>query len=178
MTSIFYGEGSIDKAILSQKSLLLVGEKISGRTLYRNAKTVLWCNCKKMMAIVKGKGSIYRDGKFPSGTNWEDYILWCLIDMGMECHRAEAEKIDSVVVVATKNSDVVKGEKANGARRGDVGFLVRTTTSRMIHQAYLPTRGAKIQTRRIGAQIRHSFGVVSAFLRGPFGDMGTHPNPQ
>jgi hypothetical protein len=79
---IYVGEGSIDKAILSQKSLLSVGENISGRTLYRNAKTVLWCNCKKMMAIVKGKGSIYRYGKFPSGTNWEDYILWCLINMG------------------------------------------------------------------------------------------------
>jgi hypothetical protein len=118
---IYVGEGSIDKAILSQKSLLSVGEKISGRTLHRNAKTVL-CNCKKMMAIVTRKGSPYRDGKFPSGTNWEDYILWCLINMGKECDRAEAEKIDSVVVVAT-NSNVVEGEKANGqARGGDVGF--------------------------------------------------------
>ncbi|KAI2513542.1 hypothetical protein MHU86_682 [Fragilaria crotonensis] len=52
---IYVGEGSIDKAILSQKSLLSVGEKISGRTLHRNAKTVL-CNCKKMMAIVTRKG--------------------------------------------------------------------------------------------------------------------------
>jgi hypothetical protein len=75
-----------------------------------------------MMAIVTRKGSPYRDGKFPSGTNWEDYILWCLIEMGKECDRAEAEKIDSVVVVAT-NSNVVEGEKANGqARGGDVGF--------------------------------------------------------
>ena len=119
---IYVGEGSIDKAILSQKSLLSVGEKISGRTLHRNAKTVL-CNCKKMMAIVTRKGSPYRDGKFPSGTNWEDYILWCLIEMGKECDRAEAEKIDSVVVVATKSKNVVEGEKANGARGGDVGFL-------------------------------------------------------
>ncbi|KAI2499569.1 hypothetical protein MHU86_14930 [Fragilaria crotonensis] len=85
-------------------------------------ETVL-CNCKKMMAIVTRKGSPYRDGKFPSGTNWEDYILWCLIEMGKECDRAEAEKIDSVVVVAT-NRNVVEGEKANGrARGGDVGFL-------------------------------------------------------
>jgi hypothetical protein len=58
---IYVGEGSIDKAILSQKSLMSVGEKISGRTLHRNAKTVL-CNCKKMMAIVKRKGSPYKDG--------------------------------------------------------------------------------------------------------------------
>ncbi|KAI2498840.1 hypothetical protein MHU86_15641 [Fragilaria crotonensis] len=76
-----------------------------------------------MMAIVTRKGSPYRDGKFPSGTNWEDYILWCLIEMGKECDRAEAEKIDSVVVDAT-NRNVVEGEKANGrARGGDVGFL-------------------------------------------------------
>jgi hypothetical protein len=38
-----------------------------------------------MMAIVKRKGLPYRDGKFPSGTNWEDCILWRLFEMGKEC---------------------------------------------------------------------------------------------
>ena len=63
-------------------------------------------------------------GKFPSGTNWEEYILWCLIEMGKECDRAEAEKIDSVVVlVDTNRTNVLEGEKANGGQGGDVGFL-------------------------------------------------------
>jgi len=78
---VFVGSGSIEKAILSQKSVALSSEKVSGRTLVRMSKTVV-CNCKKMMAIVKAKGSPYRDGKLPSGTNWEDYILWCLVAMG------------------------------------------------------------------------------------------------
>ena len=46
---VFVGDGSIEKGILSQKSLLAAettGEKISGRTLHRIAKAVL-CNCKK-----------------------------------------------------------------------------------------------------------------------------------
>ncbi len=37
-----------------------------------------------------------RDGKFPSGTNWEDFILWCLVEMGKECDRDNAAKIDLV----------------------------------------------------------------------------------
>jgi hypothetical protein len=35
---------------------------------------VVLCNCKKMMAIVKSKGSPYRDGAFPSGTG---RIIFC-----------------------------------------------------------------------------------------------------
>ena len=106
---VFVGDGSIEKGILSQKSLLAAettGEKISGRTLHRIAKAVL-CNCKKMMAIVKSKGSPYKDGKFPSGTNWEDYILWCLVEMGKDCERAEAEKIDSIA----GSGDIEKGQE-------------------------------------------------------------------
>ena len=92
---VYVGDGSIEKEILTQKSLFGKEEKISGRTLVRFSKAVV-CNCKKMMAIVKGKRSPYRDGKFPSGTNWEDYILWCLVEMGKECSREDAAKIDSV----------------------------------------------------------------------------------
>ena len=92
---VYVGDGSIEKEILTKKSLFVKEEKISGRTLVRFSKAVV-CNCKKMMAIVKGKRSPYRDGKFPSGTNWEDYILWCLVEMGKECDREDAAKIDSV----------------------------------------------------------------------------------
>ena len=75
-----------------------------------------------MMAIVKRKGLSFRDGKFPSGANREDYILWCLMEMGKECDRADAENIDSVVIVATIS--IVEGEeKAKKGQGGDVGFL-------------------------------------------------------
>jgi hypothetical protein len=43
---VYVGNGSIEKAILSQKLLFGTGEKISGRTLVRMLKAVL-CNCKK-----------------------------------------------------------------------------------------------------------------------------------
>jgi hypothetical protein len=92
---VYVGDGSIEKGLLSQKSLYGT-EKITGRTLHRMAKTVLR-TCKKMMAIVKSKGSPYKDGRFPSGTNWEDYILWCLIEMSKECDREEAARIDAVL---------------------------------------------------------------------------------
>jgi hypothetical protein len=93
---VYVGDGSIEKGLLLQKSLFGTGEKISGRTLVRMLKVVL-CNCKIMMAIVKSKRSPYKDGTFPSGANWEDYILWYLVEMGKECDRGEAEKIDSIV---------------------------------------------------------------------------------
>jgi len=51
--SIIVGEGSIEKAFLSRKSLLIKDSaaRISGRTLLRHAKEVL-ANCKKMQALV------------------------------------------------------------------------------------------------------------------------------
>ena len=51
---IYVGEGSIEKKLLSQKSLHVTDTKISGRTLHGMTKNVLK-NCKKMMAIVKEK---------------------------------------------------------------------------------------------------------------------------
>ena len=109
---VYVGDESIEKAILSQKSVALNGERVSGRTLVRMSKAVA-CNCKKMMALVKGKGSPYRDGKFPLGTNWEDYILWCLVEMGKECDREDAAKIDSV-------ANKANGDKLRGGLVGDV----------------------------------------------------------
>ena len=114
---VFVGSGSIEKAILSQKSVALSSEKVSGRTLVRMSKTVV-CNCKKMMAIVKAKGSPYRDGEFPSGTNWEDYILWCLVAMGKECDREDAAKIDSVAKKANGLCGLVGIEDEEGQSEG------------------------------------------------------------
>ena len=54
LQQIYVGEGSIEKKLLSQKSLHVTDTKISGRTLHGMTKNVLK-NCKKMMAIVKEK---------------------------------------------------------------------------------------------------------------------------
>jgi hypothetical protein len=43
---VYVGDGSIEKGILSQKSVNGTTEKISGQTLLRIAKTVV-CNCNK-----------------------------------------------------------------------------------------------------------------------------------
>jgi hypothetical protein len=64
-----------------------------------------------MMAIVKAKGSPYKDGTFPSGTNWKDYILWCLMEMGKESDREEAARIDAARKVAA-------AEEATGNNAG------------------------------------------------------------
>jgi hypothetical protein len=74
---IFVGKGSIEKALLCRKAPTNE-TPISGRTLLRLAKEVL-CNGKKLQAIVTANNLPYKDGNSgPSGTNWEDYIQWCL----------------------------------------------------------------------------------------------------
>ena len=78
------------------------------------AKTVLK-NCKKMVVIVKRKDSPYKDGRVPSGSKWEDYTLWCLIEMGKDCDREEAtRKIDSA-----QKEAVVEKVTANDAGTGE-----------------------------------------------------------
>jgi hypothetical protein len=76
--NIYVGEGSIEKGILSRKSLFNATATISGRTLLRLAKEVL-SNCKKMMALVMACDSPYKDGHFPSDCTWDDYAKWCLV---------------------------------------------------------------------------------------------------
>ena len=102
---VYAGDGSIEKRLLSQKSLHVTDKKITGRTLHTMGKNVLK-NCKKMMAIVKRKDSPYKNGTFPSGTNWEDYILWCLIAMGKECDREDAALIDAALKKAAAEKAV------------------------------------------------------------------------
>lgn len=78
--NIFVGEGSIEKGLLYRKSLTKTNQVITGRTLLRLAKDVI-CNCKKMLALVTDATSPYKDGTYPSGTNWDDYARWCLSAM-------------------------------------------------------------------------------------------------
>jgi hypothetical protein len=78
--NIFVGEGSIEKRLLLQKSLTNE-TPITGRTMLRLAKEVL-TNCKKMQALVMSRQSPYKDfHSFPSGTNYNDYLKWCLTAM-------------------------------------------------------------------------------------------------
>ena len=84
---VFVGATSISKELLLQRNLTNF-TTITGRTLHKRALQAVQ-TCKKMMALVTGPGSPYRDGNFPSGTNWDDYILWCLDAMQLEFEREE-----------------------------------------------------------------------------------------
>jgi hypothetical protein len=49
--------------------------------MLRLAKDVV-SNCKKMQAFVTRSNLLYKDINYtPSGTNYEDYIKWCLSAM-------------------------------------------------------------------------------------------------
>ena len=52
----------------------------------------------------------------PVATNWEDYILWCLVEMGKECDREEAAKIDAAQKVAAAK----KAATAHDAGSADI----------------------------------------------------------
>jgi hypothetical protein len=108
-----------------------------------------------MMAIVKSKGSPYRDGAFPSGTNWEDYILWCLVEMGKECDRGEAEKIDSVDIGQLE--DVLEEEEHEGGGGRPAALTSSNTTQ-------------SICFRSTNIPMAHFSSVESAFLHGHYGD--------
>jgi hypothetical protein len=78
--NISVGEGSIEKRLLIQKSLTNK-TPITGRTMLRLAKEVL-TNCKKMQALVMLRQSPYKDfHSFPLGSNYDDYLKWCLTAM-------------------------------------------------------------------------------------------------
>jgi hypothetical protein len=84
---IFVGPTSITKDLLLQRNFTNT-TKITGRTLHKRALQAVQ-TCKKMMALVTAPGCPYRDGDFPSGTNWDDYILWCLDAIQVEFEREE-----------------------------------------------------------------------------------------
>ena len=87
---IFVGPGSITKELVSQTNFNTT--QITGASLLAKAKIVIR-TCIKMMAFVMAPGSPYRDGTFPSGTNWDDYIKWwCIVVWQKECEREAGEK--------------------------------------------------------------------------------------
>ena len=111
----------ITKSLLTRKNLTNLAD-IKANTLFRNAKAVE-ANCKKALAICVGKDSPYRDfdGTFPSGTNWEDYLLWIRkkmflldkvikdnlvdVDDDAESNDGDSNETDSVGKYDNANSD-------------------------------------------------------------------------
>ena len=69
-------KGCIDKSLLTRKNLGNMVD-IKALTLYQHAKDVE-ANFKKAMSFCSQTGSPYHNfnGTFPSGTNWEDYLIW------------------------------------------------------------------------------------------------------
>ncbi len=88
--NVFVGQKSITKELLSQKNFTN-SDRIPGSKLLGKGKTVVK-TCKKIMALVTASGSPYCDGTLPSGTNWDDYIKWCLVAMQNEYDRETKEK--------------------------------------------------------------------------------------
>ncbi len=78
--NIFVGKGSIERSLLIGKTVGATVTYDTGRTLLRAAKDVLR-SCKKMMSIATASTSPYKDGNFSSGTNWDDFIKWCVLEM-------------------------------------------------------------------------------------------------
>jgi hypothetical protein len=88
---IYVGSRSIEKELLCSKSLANP-TPISGRTMLRLAKDVI-CSCKKMQALVTRSDSPYKDINYtPSGTNYEDYVKWCLAAMYKNEQSSDGEK--------------------------------------------------------------------------------------
>jgi hypothetical protein len=81
--NIFVGPMSITKEPFSKKNFPN-NEKITGWALHKKAKEVIAICKKRMMSLVTALGCPYCDGTFPSGTNWDDFILWCLVAMQNE----------------------------------------------------------------------------------------------
>jgi hypothetical protein len=122
--NIFVGPTSITKELLLKKSFAS-NDSIHPRTLFRKAKEVI-ATCKKMMGLVTASGSPYRDGTFPSGTNWDDYILWCLVAMQEDCVRGEASK--AAVKATRKEGDKEQDERNSSVVQTPVQTETGTTT--------------------------------------------------
>jgi hypothetical protein len=122
--NIFVGKGSIEKTLMSRKSLSTTGPdsgRVTGRTLLRYAKEVL-CACKKMQALVTSAKSPYKNGTFPSGTNWDDYMNWCLYAMyesEQTVEDTEAADAGDQVTAATEVSGTKAAAEEQMAATGD-----------------------------------------------------------
>jgi hypothetical protein len=73
MTKLCFGNGN------DEETICYVDRFLYGLNRFQDLAKKVFCNCKKLQAIVTANNSPYKDGDSgPSGTNWEDYIQWCL----------------------------------------------------------------------------------------------------
>ena len=132
--NIYVGKGSIDKHLLLSKTVGSFSTGVSGRTMLRHAKDVL-CNCKKMMAIVTASNSPYKDGNFPSGTNWDDYITWCIVTMKKEMMMTEKPSPSPACSAAAAATGIDQLDESSISNNGAGGAAGSTGSSAAIRSA-------------------------------------------
>ena len=81
-TRVYVGKSCVDMALLTRKNLSNYTD-VKDLTLFRHAKEVE-ANCKKALVICLGENRSYKNGTFPSGKNWYDYIQWVQLQMNGE----------------------------------------------------------------------------------------------
>ena len=104
--------GCIDKSLLTRKNLSNPVD-IQAMTLYRHAKEVEM-NCKKALAFCLGEDSPYRNwnGTYPSGTNWEDYLIWVRTKM-------YHSSLDTTAIVEVVDEESNEDGNADGNEDGN-----------------------------------------------------------
>ena len=117
-----------------------------------------------MVAIVRAKGSPYKDGTFPSGTNWEDYILWCLVQMGKEC-TVGSDK-DRCHTTQKEAAKIDAGQKEN-ATANDAGSVEEDLEEEDQHSS---ATAQVICSQPTTIPTPHYSSVASDFSRGHYGD--------
>ena len=151
--NILIGPASISKELLSKENLTN-NEKIAGRTLLQKAKDVV-ATCKKTMGLVTASGSPYRDGTFPSGTNWDGYVKWCHVTMQNDCNRDVKMKLSNAAVT-TESVAAMTTKTCEGAGAAATTMRMTETTAATTQLLGNDDDG--------GASEQHPFPVSGSFL--------------
>ncbi|KAI2489249.1 hypothetical protein MHU86_25344 [Fragilaria crotonensis] len=163
--NIFVGPMSITKELLSKKNFTN-NERIAGRTLLRKAKDVV-ATCKKMMGLATALGSPYRDGTFPSGTNWDDYIKWCLVAMHNDCDREMAKHVNEESAVTTTTTTTFTTVVLTGAGEttARAATTVAATTTPITDSAAAGGTSTQVDNDRVGVMVRQTLPASGAFFK-------------
>jgi hypothetical protein len=117
-----------------------------------------------MMGLAAASGSPYRDGTYPSGANWDDYIQWCLVAMLYECNREAKAKQQHVSIATTESAatttTIVTGETA---------CAVATNTTTLTGSAAATTTLINNDGRYGVVMELHSFPASGSFFKAGVG---------
>lgn len=122
-----------------------------------------------MMGLVTALGSPYRDRTFPSGTNWDDYIKWCLVAMQNDCDREAKMKLlnvattESAVAMRTTATIVAVETPCTVAR------MTMTTTTTENAAATAATTTTQVNNDGAGAIEQHSLPGSASFFKAGVG---------